>query len=136
MLELIKKTIYLILIFFIGLFIGSSFFIRAKYNTFIYGDKPIIQNQKLGIFILVIVLLILLSIALYRLCLKLNKYSKRIIIPVTLLFTFTIQIAIIFAFTKLPTADSQTELSLALNMLYKNDYSSFQTGGYLYMFPF
>ena len=77
MLELIKKTIYLIFIFFIGLFIGSSFFIRAKYNTYIYGDKPILQNQKLGIFILVIVLLILFSIVLYRLCLKINKYSKR-----------------------------------------------------------
>ena len=136
MLELIKKTIYLIFIFFIGLFIGSSFFIRAKYNTFIYGDKPILQNQKLGIFILVIVLLILLSIALYRLCLKLNKYSKKIVIPVTLLFSFAIQIVIIFLFTKLPEADSKTVLSLALNMLYKNDYSSFQTGGYLYMFPF
>jgi len=136
MLELIKKTIYLIFIFFIGLFIGSSFFIRAKYNTFIYGDKPILQNQKLGIFILVIVLLILLSIALYRLCLKLNKYSKKIVIPITLLFSFAIQIVIIFLFTKLPEADSQTVLSLALSMLYKNDYSSFQAGGYLYMFPF
>ena len=136
MLELIKKTIYLILIFFIGLFIGSSFFVRAKYNCFIYGDKPILQNQKLGIFILVIVLLILLSIALYRLCLKLNKYSKKIVIPLTLIFSFSIQIGVIFAFAKLPTADSETVLSLALNMLYKNDYSSFQTGGYLYMFPF
>jgi hypothetical protein len=136
MLGLIKKVIYLIFIFFIGLFIGSSFFIRAKYNTFIYGDKPILQNQKLGIFILIIVLLVLLSIALYKLCLKLNKYSKKIVIPITLLFSFAIQIVIIFLFTKLPEADSQTVLSLALNMLYKNDYSSFQTGGYLYMFPF
>lgn len=136
MLELIKKIIYLILIFFIGLFIGSSFFIRAKYNSVIYGDKPILQNQNLGTFILVIVLLILLSIALYRLCLKLNKYNKKIVILVTLLFSFVIQIIIICTFTKLPTADSKTVLSLALNMLYKNDYSSFQTGGYLYMFPF
>ncbi|MDR3594645.1 glycosyltransferase family 39 protein [Clostridium sp.] len=136
MIGLIKKSIYGILIFFIGLFIGSSFFIRAKYNSFVYGDKPIIQNQELGIFILIIVLLILLSITLYKLCLKFNKYSKKIVIPVTLLFSFAIQIAIIFTFTKLPEADSQTVLSLALNMLYKNDYSSFQTGGYLYMFPF
>ena len=136
MVELIKKTIYSMLIFFIGLFIGSSFFIRAKYNSVIYGDKPILQNQKLGLFILVIVVLILLSIALYRLCSKLNKYSKKIVIPITLLFSFAIQIVIIFTFTKLPTADSKTVLSLALNMLYKNDYSSFQTGGYLYMFPF
>jgi len=136
MLGFINKTIYSILIFFIGLFIGSSFFIRAKYNSFLYGDKPILQNQKLGIFILLIVLLILLSIVLYRLCLKLNKYSKKIIIPVTLMFSFAIQIVIIFMFTKLPEADSKTVLSLALNMLYKNDYSSFQTGGYLYMFPF
>ena len=136
MLGLIKKTIYLMLIFFIGLFIGSSFFVRAKYNSFIYGDKPIIQNQNLGIFILLIVLLILLTIALYKLCLKLNKYNKKIIISVTLLISFVIQIVIIFTFTKLPEADSKTVLSLALNMLYKNDYSSFQTGGYLYMFPF
>jgi hypothetical protein len=136
MLELIKKTIYLIFIFFIGLFIVSSFFIRAKYNNFLYGDKPILQNQKLGIFILLIVLLILLSIVLYKLCLKFNKYSKKMVILITLLFSLAIQIVIIFLFTKLPTADSQTVLSLAINMLYKNDYFTFQTGGYLYMFPF
>ena len=136
MLELIKKAIYVIIIFFIGLFIGSSFFVRAKYNSVLYGDKPILQNQNFGIFILLITMLILLSIALYRLCLRLNKYNKKFVISMTLLFSFAIQIAIIFLFTKLPTADSQTVLSLALNMLYNNDYSSFQTGGYLYMFPF
>lgn len=136
MLELIKKTIYLIFTFFIALFIGSSFFIRAQYNYSLYGDNPILEKQKLGIFILLIVLIILLSIALYRLCLKLNKYSKKIVIPVTLLFSFVIQIVIIFAFTVLPTADSQTVLSLALDMLYRKDYSSFHSGGYLYMFPF
>ncbi|NOW11477.1 H+/Cl- antiporter ClcA [Clostridium saccharobutylicum] len=136
MLEVIKKTIYLVLIFFIGLFIGSSFFIRAKYNSTVYGDAPILQSQKIGIFIFFIVLLTLLSIALYKLCLKFNKYSKKIVIPVTLLFSFVIQIVIIFTFTKLTEADSQTVLGLALNMLYKNDYSTFQSGGYLYMFPF
>lgn len=136
MLELIKKAIYLILMFFVGLFIASSFFIRAEYNYSVYGDTPIIQKQKLGIFILIIVSLILLSIVLYRLCLKLNSYSKKVVIPVTLLFSFAIQIVIIFLFTRLPTDDSQTVLSLALNMLYNKDYSSFQTGGYLYMFPF
>jgi hypothetical protein len=136
MLGLIKKAIYLIFTFFIGLFIASSFFIRAKYNYFVYGDTPILENQKLGIFILIIVLLILLSIVLYKLCLKFSKYSKKVVIPVTLLFSFVIQIVIIFLFTRLPTDDSQTVLSLALNMLYNKDYSSFQTGGYLYMFPF
>jgi hypothetical protein len=136
MLRVIKKTIYFIFILFVGLFIGSSFFLRAEYNYSAYGDNPILQKQKLGIFILVIVFLIILSIALYRLCLKLNKYSKKVVIPVTLLFSFTIQIAIILLFTPLPTADSQTVFSLALDMLYKKDYSSFQTGGYLYMFPF
>jgi hypothetical protein len=136
MLGFIKKTIYIILIFFIGLFIGSSFFIRAKYNSYVYGDKPILQRQDIGIFLLLIMLLIILSIILYKLCLKLNKYSKKIIIPLTLFFSFVIQIAIIFLFTKLPEADSRTVLSIALNMLYKNNYSSFQHGGYLYMFPF
>lgn len=136
MLGLIKKTIYAILIFFIGLFIGSSFFIRAKYNSLLYGDKPILQSQKLNIFIILIISIIILSLALYKLCLKLNKYSKKIVIPITLLFSFIIQTVIIFLFTKLPEADSKTVLSLSINMLYKNDYSSFQSGGYLYMFPF
>lgn len=136
MLETVKKVIYLIFMFFTGIFIASSFFIRAEYNYSAYGDNPILSKQKLGTFILVIVILILLSIALYKLCLKLNKYSKRVVIPVTLLFSFVIQIVIIFLFTVLPTADSQTVLSLALNMLYNKDYSSFQSGGYLYMFPF
>ncbi|GFP78203.1 glycosyltransferase family 39 protein [Clostridium fungisolvens] len=131
-----KKGLYLILTFFVGLFIISSFFIRAKYSFSVYGDNPILERQTIGIFIFVIIGLILLNIALYKLCLKLNKYSKKVVIPITLLLSFLMQLGIIFAFTVLPTADSQTVLSLALNMLYNNDYSSFQTGGYLYMFPF
>jgi hypothetical protein len=133
---ILKKTINLLLIFFMGLFIASSFFIRAKYNYAVYGDTPVLEKQQLGIFILLIGLFILLSIALYKLCLKLNPYSQRVVITVTLLFSFAIQIVIIFLFTRLPTDDSQTVLSLALKMLYRNDYSSFQPGGYLYMFPF
>lgn len=132
----IKKGLYLILAFFLGIFIISSFFIRAKYSFSVYGDNPILERQDIGVFIFVIAVLILLNISLYKLCLKLNKYSKKIVISVTLLLSFLIQLGIIFAFTVLPTADSQTVLSLALNMLYNNDYSSFQTGGYLYMFPF
>ncbi len=136
MLVFIKKTIYIIFIFFIGLFIGSSFFIRAKYNSYVYGDKPILQKQHLGIFILLIVMLIILSIILYKLSSKLNKYKRKFIIPLTLFFSFSVQLIIIFLFPKLPDADSRTVLSLALNMLYNNDYSSLQHGGYLYMFPF
>jgi hypothetical protein len=136
MLDLTKKTIYMILISFISLFIGSSFFIRAKYNSFVYGDKPILQNQKIGVFLLIVVILIILSIALYKFTLKLNRFSTKIIIPVILLFSFSIQIVIIFLFTKLPEADSKTVLSIALNMLYKYNYSAFQAKGYLYMFPF
>ncbi|GFZ33410.1 hypothetical protein CSC2_39360 [Clostridium zeae] len=131
-----KKGLYLILTFFIGIFIISSFFIRAKYSFSVYGDNPILERQNIGVFILVITVLVLLNIALYKLCLKLNRYSKKIVIPVTLLLSFLVQLGIIFAFTVLPTADSQTVVSLALNMLYNNDYSSFQAGGYLYMFPF
>ncbi|WP_340006731.1 hypothetical protein MHH52_03745 [Paenibacillus sp. FSL K6-0276] len=56
--------------------------------------------------------------------------------PATLLCSFSIQLAIIFLFPRLPTDDSQTVLSLALDMLYRNDYSSFDTSGYLHMIPF
>lgn len=132
----IQKTLYLILAFFIGLFIASSFFIRAKYNYFVYGDTPILERQQLGLFILVIAVVLALSVILYKMCLKLNKYSWKIVIPATLLFSFAIQMVIIFLFPRLPTDDSQTVLSLALDMLYRNDYSSFDTNGYLHMFPF
>lgn len=130
-----KKTIYYVFTFFIGLFIVSSFFIRAKYNYFLYGDSPVMQSQKLGIFILLILTLVILSLFLYRLGLKLNRFSKKIVLPVSLLISFVIQLAVLFIFTRLPSADSQTVLSIAMNMLYNNDYSSLQTGGYLYMFP-
>lgn len=83
----IQKTLYLILAFFIGLFIASSFFIRAKYNYFVYGDTPILERQQLGLFILVIAVVLALSVILYKMCLKLNKYSWKIVIPATLLFS-------------------------------------------------
>ncbi|MNO35357.1 hypothetical protein D3C76_254060 [compost metagenome] len=136
MIKGIQKTMYLILAFFIGLFIASSFFIRAKYNYFGYGDTPVLEKQQPVLFILGIVVVLVLSVILYKVCLKLNKYSWTIVIPATLLCSFIIQIVIIFLFPRLPTDDSQTVLSLALDMLYRNDYSSFDTTGYLHMFPF
>lgn len=51
MIQFIKEAAYVILVFFIGLFIVSSFFIRAVYNTYLYGDVQVLQKQKLGIFI-------------------------------------------------------------------------------------
>lgn len=132
----IKKILYILLTFFIALFISSSFFIRAEFNYSVYDDNPIINGQNLIIFIPLIILIILLSIVLYKLCLRLNPYSKKIVIPVVLLFSFAIQLIIIYLFTALPTADSQTMFSLAQKMLDSNDYSTFEKGGYLYMFPF
>jgi hypothetical protein len=125
-----------LLAFFIGLFIASSFFIRAKYNYSLYGDTTVLEKQHLLLFIVVIAAVLGLSWVLYRLCLKLNQYSRKIVIPAVLLFSFAIQLVIIFFFTRMPTDDSQTVLSLAWAMLYNKDYSSFQSGGYLYMFPF
>lgn len=136
LLRFTNKALYLLLAFFMGLFIVSSLFLRAKYNFGVYGDTPILEPQKIGILILLSVLLLLSSLGLYRLCLKLNKYRKRTVIPVVLLISFAIQLAVIFLFPRMPTDDSQTVLSLALDTLYDKDYSSFQSGGYLYMFPF
>ena len=131
-----QKTVYILLAFFIGLFIASSFVYRAQYNFFAYGDTPVLERQHFGVFVFVIVFVSLGSIALYRICLKLNKYSRKVVIPATLLCSFLIQLLIIFLFTRVPTDDSQTVLSLAWGMLYDNDYSTFQTEGYLHMFPY
>lgn len=133
--NIIKRSIYSILIFFVGLFIITSFFTRAIYNSVVYGDYAILQSQNLGVFLPLVVVLLFISVFLYKLGLKLNKYSKKVVIPVSLLISFIIQIGLIFAFTRLPNADSQTVLSLAVNMLYNHDYSSLQKGGYLFMFP-
>lgn len=136
MLMVIKKILYFILVFFIGLFVTSSFFVRAEYNFFRYGDRAVFERQNLGVFILLIVFLILLIIVLYKLTLRLNKYSKKNVIAVTLFASFLIQVIIMFILPKEPIDDSRKVLSLAMDMLYNNDYSSFKVGGYLYMFPF
>lgn len=132
----IHRILYGLLAFFIGLFIASSFFIRAKYNYSLYGDTTVLEKQQPVLLIVLIAVVLGLSFVLYKLCLKLNRYSRRMVIPAVLLFSFTIQLVIIFLFTRMPTDDSQTVLSLAWDMLYNKDYSSFQSGGYLYMFPF
>ncbi|MDF2926367.1 MAG: rane protein [Paenibacillaceae bacterium] len=132
----VQKSLYVILAMFIGLFIVSSFFIRAKYVYSVYGDVPVLEKQQLLHLVVALSGVLLASVGVYRLCLMLEKLSPKIVIPATLLVSFGLQAAIVFLFTRLPTDDSQTVLSLALDMLYRNDYSSFQTGGYLYMFPF
>lgn len=133
----VERILYFIFACFLGLFIASSFLIRAKYNYYVYGDTPVLEQQQQPVFFVMILLVVLaVSFILYRLCLKLNPYSRKLVIPVVLLLSFGIQIAIIFLFPRMPTDDSQTVLSLAMDMLYEQDYSSFDTDGYLHMFPF
>ena len=132
--EKTKKIIYFTSLFFIELFIVSEFFVRAKYD--IYLHSPVLLKQKLYIFIPLVLGLLLVNVGLYRICLKLNRFPKKIVVPGTLFMSFLIQVAIIFAFSKLPEADSQSVLSIALSILRNNDYSSFESGGYLYMFPY
>jgi uncharacterized membrane protein len=132
----ILRPLYVILACFMGLFIVSSFFVRAKYVYSVYGDTPILERQELVLFVVVLAAVLLASLGLYRLCLKLEPYSRKIVIPVTLSVSMVLQIGIIFLFPRLPTDDSQTVLSLAQDMLYRHDYSTFQTTGYLHMFPF
>ncbi|MBT2292773.1 glycosyltransferase family 39 protein [Paenibacillus albidus] len=136
MVKAAQRILYVMLAFCIGLFIASSFFIRAEYSYFKSGDIPVLEKQQVGLFLVILGVVLALGALLYKLCLKLNKYSRNIVIPATLLLSAAIQIAILFLFPRLPTDDSETVLSLARDMLYQQDYSSFQTGGYLHMFPF
>ncbi|KAA9007565.1 hypothetical protein F4V43_03495 [Paenibacillus spiritus] len=132
----VNRTLYGLLALFMGLFVVSSLFLRAKYNYGVYGDTPILERQK-PLILLALSLLVLLGAAgLYRLSRWLEKYPRRAVIPGVLLLSFAVQAAIVLLFPRVPTDDSQTVLSLALDMLYDHDYSSFQSGGYLYMFPF
>ncbi|WP_017815018.1 ArnT family glycosyltransferase [Paenibacillus shenyangensis] len=134
--RVIQNAIYGILAVFMALFIGSSLFLRAEYNYAVYSDRPILQQQHLFILVLLVFVLLIASLVLYRLCLQLNRYRPQIVIPVILGISLAIQLAIIFLLPRLPTDDSQTVVSLAMQMLNQEDYSTFQSGGYLYMFPF
>ncbi|WP_151734175.1 glycosyltransferase family 39 protein [Paenibacillus tengchongensis] len=131
-----QQSLYLLLALFMALFIVSAFWVRAKYIYSVYGDTPVLERQQTGLLLLWAIIAMAASCGLYRLGRMLAKFSPKIIIPVILLSSLAVQIAVIFAFPRLPTDDSQTVLNLALDMLYRNDYSSFQTGGYLHMFPF
>ncbi len=134
--EQIKRIFYCILIFFIGLFIISSFFIRAEFNYYLYGDNPILHKQKLLTFIIYLVVLLTISMVLYYIFSHLNKLSRKLVIPIILLVSFLVQYWIIVDLPVLPTADSKKLLSIASEILDKEDYSSFQKGGYLFKFPF
>lgn len=136
MLKNVKKTIYIILMLFTALFIFSSFFVRAKYNYFIYGDRPILTKQEPGIFSILIFIILPMGFLFYKISLKLDRYDKSLILPISILISFLLQTGFIFEFPRLPTDDSKTVYTLALNMFYHKDYSSFGEGGYLHMFPF
>ncbi len=132
----IHKLFYILLTLFLGLFVAASFLVRAKYLYAVYGDTPVLEKQQLLLFIVTAAALLLAGLGLYALCRRLDRFSPKIIIPAVLAASFAVQTAIIFLFPRLPTDDSQTVLTLAQNMLYRGDYSSFQTTGYLHMFPF
>lgn len=134
--QVLKKSFYLILTVFFGLFVVSSFFIRAEYNYAAYGDNPILNTQQPIVLILLVIVLFALALIGYRLCRKMNRYRATLVVPIVLGASLLLQLALIFLLPRLPTDDSQTVLSLALDMLYRNDYSTFDAGGYLHMFPF
>ncbi|GEM_PF-331435 len=134
--QALKKTFYLMLTCFLGLFVISSFFVRAEYNYAAYGDNPILKTQQPIILIAMLVVLLAASLLAYRLCQTLNRHRAGVVIPSVLGASFLVQLALILLLPRLPTDDSQTVLSLALDMLYRHDYSTFNAGGYLHMFPF
>lgn len=134
--QTLKKIFYLILTCFFGLFVVSSFFVRAEYNYAAYGDNPILRTQQPVILVLLLILLAAAGLLAYRLCRRLNRYRASAVVPIVLGASFLVQLALVFLLPRLPTDDSQTVLSLALDMLYRNDYSTFNAGGYLHMFPF
>ncbi|WP_150275285.1 glycosyltransferase family 39 protein [Paenibacillus tepidiphilus] len=136
MVKRFHQALYLLLAFFLALFITSAFWIRAKYIYSVYGDTPVLESQRIGLLIVWVAAAAAAGLAMLYLGRKLGKYRPKLVIPLILLGSLAVQVGVIFAFPRLPTDDSQTVLSLALDMLYRNDYSSFQTGGYLHMFPF
>lgn len=93
-----QRILYILLAFCIGLFIASSLFIRAKYTYSVYGDTTVLEKQQWVLFILAAAAVLAVSFVLYRMCLKLNRYSRKIVIPAVLLFSFAIQLLIIFLF--------------------------------------
>lgn len=133
--EQIKRLFYYILIFFIGVFITSSFLLRAEFNYMLYGDKPLLLKQTLWLYIPLMLMLLLLSLLLYHFLAQLNRLRERQLIPVILLLSFMIQLLIIIYLPVLPTADSKKVISIAARMLNEADYSSFRRGGYLFKFP-
>ncbi|MCQ4086398.1 glycosyltransferase family 39 protein [Saccharibacillus sp. JS10] len=134
--QLLKKAFYGLLLGFFGLFVVSSLFVRAEYNFAAYGDNPILHTQRPIMLIVLFILLLGLSVLGYKIVRKLNVYSAKIVVPIVLGISMILQVTLIFLLPRLPTDDSQTVVSLALDMLYRHDYSSFDTHGYLHMFPF
>lgn len=131
-----EKIFYVILIAFFALFFGTSFFVRAVYNFAAYGDNPVLQPQQpLGLLGLLLALAAL-AVLLHRVFRGLNRLRPRVVVPAVLAASFIVQLGLILLLPRLPTDDSRTVLSLALGMLDRGDYSTFEPGGYLHMFPF
>ena len=134
--QALSKLFYVILTAFFGLFVASSFWVRAEYNYAAYGDNPILQPQRPLFLVLLLAGLAALAFALERFCRRCSRYGPGVFVPVILGASGLLQFALMLLLPRLPTDDSKTVLSLALDMLYSGDYSTFEPGGYLHMFPF
>lgn len=98
MVKRIQQIVTLILAFFIGLFIASSFLFRAKYNYSVYGDRAVLEGQQPLVFLLWIVVVLVLGFVLYRLSRKLEGYSRAKVIPAVLLLSVILQARDYFPF--------------------------------------
>ncbi|HEX9058999.1 MAG TPA: glycosyltransferase family 39 protein [Clostridia bacterium] len=129
-----KFLIYTTFVVFLFLLTFTALFFRARYNMYLFSDAAKIVHQKTVLLILSSLLMLALLILFIKFSSKLDRFRSIILIPVVLMCSLTIQVFFILKFPTCFSADQEAVYYAAIHFLQSN-FSAFQKGGYLYMYP-
>jgi len=112
----------------------SSLIVRAEYCGYKYRDNPAWIRQDFFSLIGFTLLLLFICLFINRFCHILDRFRREYVIFWILFCSALVQTVIVLIFPVKQFADQDAVNIIAVNVIH-GDYTHFQKGGYLYIFP-
>ncbi len=132
--NIIHRTPVVLLILFMSGILSVSLFKRAVYCGYKHGDNPAWIRQNTLLLLITAGLLFCISIAIYKLGIRMNRMGRRFVAGNILYLSLAVQVLYILLLPAEQFADQSTVNKIAQDLMDGN-FSAFQRGGYLYQYP-
>jgi len=129
-----EKFFVYVLAAFLIFVLTSSLIVRAEYCAYKYRDNPAWVRQDFFSLIIFAVLLLSFYLLMNLVCHRLDRFQRENIVFWVLFCSALLQTIFVLVLPVKQFADQDAVNIIAMNVI-NNDFSHFQKGGYLYVFP-